>query len=200
MFFKINLIRSKALSPDKRKKVFSVITVYLLICILIFVFLFLKVGASLISMGRFRKEVLSLEKRFQRSSKQRNISEYHEEMRTEVAQYLNRLKAVDNVLSKGVDATQILVKISEALPRGSYVDNFNLDNDKKKLDFNIVSPIGKKGEAVNISKLIAIWKKDKALMSAIENITSSHSQRQKKGQDMVLISQFSCILSEGGVN
>lgn len=199
MIFKINLIRSKVLSPDKRKKVFFAITVYLLICILIFVFLFLKVGVSWIKMGRFHKQVLALEKKFQGNSQKRNISEYHEEMKVGITQYLNKLKAINSVLSKDVDATQILLKISKALPRGSYVDNFNLDNAKKRLDFDIVSLIGKKGGSVNISELIGMWKKDKALMSAIDNITSSNSKRQKKGQDMVLISQFSCILSEGGV-
>lgn len=175
-----------------------IITAYLSACVLVFVFLLLMAGLNFIRINNFRKQVISLEEKFQGSSKKRNISEYNEEMRIEITKYLNKLKAIDGVISKDIDPTQILQRISKTLPKGYYVDDFSLDNNKKTLDFNIVSPIGEKGESLDISGLIAMWKKDEDLMSAIENITSSHSQKQKKYQSTVLISQFSCTLSKGG--
>jgi glucosamine 6-phosphate synthetase-like amidotransferase/phosphosugar isomerase protein len=164
----------------------------------IFVFLFLQAGSSLMRMNRFNKAVLSLEKKLQIGSKERNLSKYNEEMKAEITQYLNKLKAIDSVLSRSLDPAQLLQRISKALPKGSYIDDFNLDNDKKILDFNIVSPVSASGETMDISELIALWKMDKALMSAIENIASSHSERQKNDQELVLISKFSCIISQGG--
>jgi len=199
MHFNINLIKDKVMPPEKRKKIFLSILAYLFICILIFVFLIITIGKGFMRLNNFKNEVLSLEKRLNQDQAQKNISEYNEELRIKIAGYLDRLNAIDEVLSKTLDATQLLQGISKSLPKGNYIDNISLDNEKKILSFNVVSPAGENDITINISDLITIWKKDKTLMSMIDQINSSQSQKEKKGQDLVLISQFSCTLSKEGL-
>ena len=198
MHYHINLIKKKVFSPEKRRKIFLIISAYLFVCIFAFVVLFLLSGLNLINKNKFQRQVLVLEQKFQDGSKKKNISEYNQEMRAEIKQYLNKLQAIEGALSKNLDVAQVLQRISKTLPKGTYIDNFSLDNEKNNLNFDIVSPVSEDGETVDISGLITLWKKDKFLMSTIENIASSHSQREKKGQQMALISKFSCELNKGG--
>ncbi|MFH1622278.1 MAG: hypothetical protein ABIA97_04065, partial [Candidatus Omnitrophota bacterium] len=185
--------------PEKRKKVFLSISAYFFICVLVFIVFIIRIGTGLISLNSLKKETLSLENRLNQGQPQRDISEYNEELRLKITSYLNKLNAIDGVLSKTTDTTELLQRISKPLPKRSYIDDFNLDNDKKTINFNVVSPVGENEQEINLSDIIALWKKDQVLMSIINQINSSQSKREKKGQDSVLISQFSCTLDKKGL-
>jgi len=85
------------------------------------------------------------------------------------------------------------------LKNAFYSNDFYLDGKNQALNFEVIIPIVSAGDTFDTSQLIAVWKNDSLLMSAIKDIGSSTtSKKQMRGQ-AVLASSFLCDLKKGGL-
>jgi len=200
MSFEVNLIKNKVPTFKRRKTYFLSIISYLALCVLIFVFLCYKTIANFIEVSNLREDVVRMEKEvYLRHSGQKNIVSYATDMRLKLVESINNLEIIDGILSKRIDLTGILQGFSMPLPTGVYIDDFDLNSNTKTLSFNVIIPKEEMKDSLNTSGLLSYWKNDNSLMSNIENMKSSVSQKKKKRKKEMFVSKFSCSLSKGGL-
>ncbi|MBN3037928.1 MAG: hypothetical protein JW869_00760 [Candidatus Omnitrophica bacterium] len=197
MNFKVNLIKTQVIPLEKRKALSLAIIIYLAICVSILSFLLYQMASDIIEIAKSKNDVGHLESSFfQENFQRKNGLDYTLAMKEEVLKCIDKLELVDGVLSKRVDMINLLLRLSRPLPAGSYIDNFNFDNITRNSEFDVVIPESYQQGNFNISNLISAWKQDSFLKNYIENIHSSSSRRQQKGEEIVYISRFSCALNK----
>lgn len=198
MNFRINLIKNSTLPLKKRKAIFLSMVSYLSICAIIFIILCIKIRFNFAGINRERENVARAEKTFCQSNPSiKSASTYNADMRSRMIQHIETLEAVEDVLSKRINLTPLLIRFALPLPSDAYIDNFKLDTSKKGLSFSVITPSTKTKNGSYTSGLISAWKNDSILMANIKHIESSASQRKNEGKDTSLILEFSCSLAKG---
>ena len=198
MSFEVNLIKNKVPTFMRRRTYFIAIISYLILCGLILVFLCYKSATNFMEISNLKKDVVRMEKEiYLRSSSEKNILSYATDMRMKLVESIEDLEVVDSILSKRINLTGILQGFSMPLPTGVYIDDFILDSKNKSLVFNVIIPKDEMKDSLNTSGLLSYWKNDNSLMSNIDNMKSSVSQKKKKRKKEIFVSKFSCSLSRG---
>jgi len=199
MDFKINLIKNKVPSLEKRRFIFAGIILYLFVCGFVLVSLSYRITANFVKIDKDKEAVALLEKKiYTQNFPGKNLYADASKMKTKISQYVEALERINNVLAKRIDLTTLFLRFSAALPIGAHIDNFKLDNLNKVLSFYVVAPEDKMRGTFDTSKLISYWKNDTYLMSQIEHIQSSISRKQKRKEEQISISEFSCSLAKEG--
>lgn len=198
--FKINLIRSKVIPRQRRRTIFIGLMAYLVISSLILVLFCNRLAVGLVRNVVSRQKIVILEKGFYKRHPQiNNLPQYASQMKMRMSRCIAKLEIIDNFLSRRSDSGLILQRLHSGLPQGAYINNFKVSAKEQVLNFEITVYTGKRPEAFNIDKLVSAWKKDKGLMSQVENLSSGATRRDKIGDQPVFMASFNCRLKKGGI-
>ncbi len=195
--YKINLIKNKVIPYKERKLLFSVIVIYFFICVIILGVLGYRITANFVKVSDYKDKISFMEKEFSNSiSEYEDFKKYRENLKLKMGMYVKKFNAVDKILNKKINLSYILDKISVVIPPDGYVDDFEFNRKENSLNFNVIIPVSQAGQSFDMSQVVSYWRKDSYLMSNIEEIKSSVTQKQGRGGEQVLKAKFTYLLSD----
>lgn len=197
--FKINLIRGLAPSPERRRRLYSLMIAYFLAT----------GGATVAVLGHHARLAVRLwsanrvvdaqERWFRRQYPAfGRLSEFADDLRMGLSVCRDQLTAVQQVIRRRTDLSPLMAALLEPMSPGMRLLSFSMDREKKTINFEVAFPTWlferrSRGEV----DILAAWNGNPLLKTRLRSIalTGTHRARGPTGFEYVLT--FSGLLSEG---
>jgi hypothetical protein len=194
--FQLNLLRNETLPTEKRRALFLVMSLYLVVCGVLLVYAASRATHRLIAASKLRAEIADVEENIRSSHPgEKDVLPYSRLLKQEMTECADRLDGIAEVLKARVGLAGIIRNLAMPLPKGVHIVNLSLDGAKQELTFDVVVPIVGSTANVNAGQLVASWNTDTALMARISRIRSVVSQRYEMDERPVFVLRFTCMLA-----
>ena len=197
--FEINMVRERVMPPAHRTAWLWFRLVYLGACGALLAYLLNTITRDVVAANQRSDELSRIEAKTLRPGSPSGGSEvlsYAHKLGQEMARHVDALDTVNRVLGRRPSLAQILAGLATPLPAGARLGRYELGGEKREMVFDIyVVPDGT-GEGLFPRDLIALWRKDAALTSALEAIESLHSQQTRFSGRSIDVWTFTCRLTE----
>ena len=109
--------------------------------------------------------------------------------------YSYQVETIAEALQNHVDWASMILGLSLPLPRGGYIQQLELQKDKKNIYFDILIPVDTVTFPLTAQQLITLWEQDPALKKWLHNIELKKSQREELDEKTIFRFTFQGKLS-----
>jgi hypothetical protein len=197
--FRINLIKSRTLSRETRRRIFLGLVAYVLVCGAILVALSYRSTQELTASRRMRGEIARLERRFQEEHPgEKDIVRYGRQLEKELETLGGKIELIKGVCERRTELAGIILALSAPLPADVNISGLDLNTEKNKLEFDVNFPINEPNATIDATPLINAWNRNPDLTSQVGKISSVRSQKKRIDAQSVENWHFTCAIQTGG--
>ena len=197
--YRLNLIRDRIVPSRWRKALFLHMTLHVGACGLLLAWVKWQATRNIVRGRQNRRKAAELTRQFvQGEASAEGVFEYADLLRAGLALRAETLDEIGDALKTRPDLARIMLGLSNQLPYGVYITDFDFDSAQRQVDLQLMITEGADLAKLSISKLIERWQGDELLEGRIKSIKSVTSQTASVDERKISVWQFMCALNTGG--
>ena len=197
--FEFNIIRESTPPQKIRKLQLNALITYLLACSAGLIFAFGTATRAFLQADVKAHDIKRLEQEFKDTHPgQDDINEYASLLTYNVKIMSETIGTIEANLGNRIDLSRILIGISTPLTPESFVTDFQIEHDPRKISFDVAIPItGSTKDIPNAGDLVTLWSGDSILVDHIGKLSAVGSKRKLINGTPYFVLKFKSELEKG---